>query len=279
MEKVTWHGPFICQRCNTEWSKDVVSGWNPETKKVLRPIHCPNPKCGSTVILDKDEKTNPNRREAYISTQNQPQNQPQASTPESNPEYSSLPPEFETTQEPTQIVPEEAPSPDGGEKLSQVPLSDKPELGINKQQLQDAKEEGGPVAELATALSDGKLNPGDFTEEDFAEFAAIIWDFEIEGVDLFDKPSADKMEAQVGTTKHDKRMKRMGRAFYRINKRHPELLGEKWGDILDSIILAGGLGMPVVKSIANKVKEILARKEREKKEKEEKEAEDKRDNA
>ena len=270
-DTVTWHGPFACQKCNNEWSKDIISGWDQVKKRVIRPIHCP--KCNSTVIIDKDEKTNPNRQEAY--SVNAPQEPIKTPTPE---EYSSLPPEFEATQEPMQIVPEEAPSPDSGEKLSQVPTPTA-NTGINKQQLQDAKEEGGPVAELATALGDGKINPGDFTEEDFAEFAAIIWDFEIEGVDLFDKPSADKMEAQVGTTKHDKRMKRMGRAFYRINKRHPELLGEKWGDILDSIILAGGLGMPVVKSIANKVKEILARKEREKKEKEEKEAEDKRDNA
>ena len=276
-DTVTWHGPYVCQRCNTEWSKDVVSGWNPEKKKVLRPIHCPNKKCGSTVIIDKDEKVNPNRPEAYTSTQVQTQNSV-ASPPESSDNYSSIPPEFENHVEAMQIVPEEAPSPDSGEKLSQVPTPTA-NTGINKQQLQDAKEEGGPVAELATALGDGKLNPGDFTEEDFAEFAAIIWDFEIEGIDLFDKASADKMEAQVGTTKHDKRMKRMGRAFYRINKRHPELLGEKWGDILDGIILAGGLGMPVAKSIANKVKEILARKEKEKKEKEEKEAKDKRDNA
>ena len=48
---------------------------------------------------------------------------------------------------------------------------------------------------------------------------------------------------------------------------------------MDGIILAGGLGMPVVKAIANKIKEILARKEKEKKEKEEKEAKDKKDNA
>ena len=277
INQVTWHGPYVCQRCNTEWSKDIASGWNEVKKKVLRPIHCP--KCNSTVILDKDEKVNPNRQEAYsVNSTPTPTQGEEPAPPESRNEYTSIPPEFDAPQEPTQIVPEEAPSPDSGEKLSQVPTPTS-NMGINKQQLQDAKEEGGPVAELATALADGKINPGDFTEEDFGEFAAIIWDFEIEGIDLFDKASADKMEAQVGTTKHDKRMKRMGRAFYRINKRHPELLGEKWGDILDGIILAGGLGMPVVKSVANKVKEILARKEKEKKEKEEKEAKDKKDNA
>ena len=265
METVTWHGPFICQKCHTEFLKDIVSGWNEETGRVLRLINCP--KCHSTAVMDKDENVNPNRRSAYETTKPEPEPEAEPEiTSENTPETveSSYPPEFVPSEQPTGEVEEEAPSPDTGETLSEPQVVSSGPVDLTKDQIKDAKEEGGAVAEIATMIGEGKITPNDFTEDDFADFAAILWDLEIEGIGFIDVEESEKMEKQVDTPKHDKKMKRMGRAIYRINKRHPDMLNSKWGDILDAIILAGGLGAPVVKALVKKLREILKRKEAEK---------------